>query len=310
MNRPKVTIVGAGNVGATCAQRIAERDYADIVLIDAVEGKAAGNALDINQAGPASGFEPRVTPATTYEQTAGSDICILAAGHPRNSGLGREELLRHNREIIASIAEKLALHAPDSVLIVVTNPLDAMCHTALETSEFPRARVVGMAGVLDTARFRTFVAWELGVSVREVSALVLGGHGDQLVAVISQCQVAGVPLAKLLDRRRIDEIVERTRSGGFEVAGLLQSGSAYYAPAAGVLEMVDSIVFDRKRVLPCAAHCQGEFGIEDAFVGVPCRLGSEGIEEIVELELEREEREALHSSARAVRELLDQLERS
>jgi malate dehydrogenase len=303
--RRKITVVGAGNVGATTAQRIAERDYADVVLVDIVEGLPQGKALDLNQAGPVVGYEPNITGTNTYEATSGSDIIVITSGLPRKPGMSRDDLLAANKDIVASVTKEVAQRSPDSIIIPVTNPLDAMCHVTLEVSGFPRQRVVGMAGILDSARFRTFLAWELGVSVRDVTGFVLGGHGDTMVPVVSYTNVAGVPVSQKIDKTRLDEIVQRTRDGGAEVVKLLKAGSAYYAPAAAVAEMVDSIVFDQKRVLPCAAYCDGEFGIDGLFVGVPVKLGREGVEEIVEIELQDEEREALQKSSGAVRELVD-----
>jgi malate dehydrogenase len=304
VGRKKITVVGAGNVGASCAQRLAERDYADIVLVDVVEGLAEGKALDLSEAGPVAGYEPSLVGTNGYEPTSGSDVCVITSGLPRSPGMSRDELLSRNREIVASVTEELARRSPNAILIIVTNPLDAMCHVALDTSKFPRGRVVGMAGILDSARFRTFIAWELGVSVRDVTGLVLGGHGDAMVPIVGYSTAAGVPITQRIDSRRLEQIVERTRDGGAEVVGLLGDGSAYYAPSAGVAEMVDSILLDQKRVLPCAALCQGEFGINGTFVGVPCRLGADGIEEIVELDLSVEELRQLRASAKSVRQLL------
>jgi malate dehydrogenase len=304
VSRWKITVVGAGNVGATCAQRLAERDYADVVVVDVVEGVARGKALDLNEAAPLAGYEPRLTGSGGYEETAGSDLCVITSGLPRGPGMSRDDLLARNGEIVDSVVRQLAERSPDAILIVVTNPLDAMCHVALDASGFPRQRVVGMAGVLDSARFRTFLAWELGVSARDVTGFVLGGHGDAMVPVVSYTNVAGVPVSQRIEASRLDEIVQRTRDGGTEVVELLEQGSAYYAPSAGVLEMVDAILGDRMRVLPCAALCQGEFGIRDLFVGVPCRLGANGVEEIVEIELAEDEMQRLHASADKVRELV------
>jgi malate dehydrogenase len=303
--RRKITVVGAGNVGATTAQRLAERDYADVVLVDIVEGMPQGKALDLNQAGPVVGFEPKVTGTNGYEETSGSDIVVITSGLPRKPGMSRDDLLAANREIVSGVTSEVADRSPDSIVICVTNPLDAMCHVALDTSEFPRQRVVGMAGILDSARFRTFLAWELGVSVRDVTGFVLGGHGDTMVPIVSYTNVAGVPVSQKIDAGRLEEIVQRTRDGGAEVVKLLKSGSAYYAPSAAVVEMIDSIVHDQKRVLPCAALCQGEYGIDGLFVGVPVKLGKDGVEEIIEIELSDQEREDLHRSADAVRELVD-----
>jgi len=308
MSRRKITVVGAGNVGATCAQRLAERDYADVVLVDIVEGLPQGKALDLNQSGPVVGYEAHITGTDGYDETAGSDIVVITSGSPRKPGMSRDDLLETNKGIVGSVASEVKDRSPDSIVIVVTNPLDAMCHIAFDTTSFPRQRVLGMAGILDSARFRTFLAWELGVSVRDVTGFVLGGHGDTMVPVVSYSNVAGIPIRQKLSDDKIEAIVQRTRDGGAEVGKLLQKGSAFYAPSAAVAEMVDSIVFDQKRVLPCAALCQGEFGIDDLFVGVPCRLGAEGLEEIVEIDLEDEEREQLANSAGAVQELVKAME--
>jgi malate dehydrogenase len=305
VSRKKVTVVGAGHVGATCAQRLAERDYADVVLVDIVEGLPQGKALDMNEAGPVVGYEPNLTGTNGYEETAGSDICVITSGLPRKPGMSRDDLLAKNKEIVGDVTKQLAERSPDSIIIVVTNPLDAMCHVAADVSEFPRTRVMGMAGILDSARFRTFLAWELGVSVRDVTGFVLGGHGDTMVPVVSYTNVAGIPATQKIDSKKLEEIVQRTRDGGAEVVKLLKEGSAYYAPSAGVVEMVDSILLDQNRVLPCAALCQGEFEIDGLFVGVPCKLGESGVEEIVEIELTDDEKEQLQSSAGAVRELVD-----
>ena len=303
--RNKITVVGAGNVGATTAQRLAERDYADIVLVDIVEGMPQGKCLDLNQAGPVVGYEATLTGTNGYEETSGSDIVVITSGFPRQPGMSRDDLLAKNKEIVGGVAAQVAERSPDAIVIVVTNPLDAMCHVALDVTQFPRQRVIGMAGVLDSARFRTFLAWELGVSVRDVTGFVLGGHGDTMVPVVSYSNVAGVPIRQKISEGRIEEIVQRTRDGGAEVVKLLQKGSAFYAPAAAVAEMVDSIVFDQKRVLPCAALCQGEFGIEGLFVGVPVRLGKEGVDEIIEIDLDDDEKQQLQNSAGAVKELVD-----
>src|SRR3954468_12797338 len=305
MSRRKITVVGAGNVGATCAQRIAERDYADVVLVDIVEGLPQGKALDLNQSGPVVGYEAQVTGTNGYDETAGSDIVVITSGSPRKPGMSRDDLLEINKSIVGDVSQQVKDRSPDAIVIVVTNPLDAMCHVAFDTTQFPRQRVIGMAGVLDSARFRTFLAWELGVSVRDVTGFVLGGHGDTMVPVVSYSNVAGVPIRQKISDGRIEEIVQRTRDGGAEVVKLLQKGSAFYAPAAAVAEMVDSIIHDQKRVLPCAALCQGEFGIEGLFVGVPVRLGKEGVEEIVEIDLESDEKDQLAKSADAVKELVD-----
>ncbi len=307
--RKKITVVGAGHVGATCAQRLAERDYADVVLVDIVEDMPQGKALDLNQAGPVVGYEANVTGTNGYEETAGSDIVVITSGFPRQPGMSRDDLLAKNKEIVGGVAKEVAERSPDAIVIVVTNPLDAMCHVAYDVTGFPRQRVIGMAGVLDSARFRTFLAWELGVSVKDVTGFVLGGHGDTMVPVVSNSNVAGIPIAEKIAADRIEEIVQRTRDGGAEIVKLLKKGSAYYAPSAAVAEMVDSIVNDQKRVLPCAALCEGEFGLDGLFVGVPVKLGVGGVEEIIEIELSDEEKSQLSNSADAVRELVEALAR-
>ncbi len=304
MSRVKVTVVGAGNVGATTAQRLAERDYADVVLVDIVEGLPQGKALDLNETGPVVGFEPNVVGTNGYEETAGSNICVITSGIARRPGMSRDDLLTTNQKIVADVTRNLVERSPETILIVVTNPLDAMCQVAFAESKLPRERVIGMAGVLDSARFRTFLAWELGVSVRDVTGFVLGGHGDQMVPVVSYTNVAGIPVSQLIPADRLAEIVQRTRDGGAEVVKLLKSGSAYYAPSASVCEMVDSIVLDQKRVLPCAAYLTGEYSLNGIFMGVPCRLGASGLEEIVAIDLSDEERGQLDRSADAVRELI------
>ena len=305
MPRYKVTVVGAGMVGGTLAQRLAERDYADIVLVDIVEGMPQGKGLDITEAGPVYGYDSIVTGANGYEETAGSDLVVVTSGIPRKPGMSRDDLLEVNKSIVADVSAQVRDRSPDAIVIVVTNPLDAMCHVAFDTTQFPRQRVIGMAGILDSARFRTFLAWELGVSVRDVTGFVLGGHGDTMVPVVSYTNVAGIPIRQKISDDRLEEIVQRTRDGGAEVGKLLQKGSAFYAPSAGVAEMVDSIVLDQKRVLPCAALCQGEYGLDGLFVGVPVRLGTEGVEEIIEIELTDDERSQLERSAGAVRELVE-----
>src|SRR3954470_8915340 len=304
MSRVKITVVGAGNVGATTAQRLAERDYANVVLVDIVEGLPQGKALDLNETGPVVGYEPNVVGTNGYEETAGSDICIITSGIARKPGMSRDDLLTTNQKIVGDVTRELVSRSPDTILIVVTNPLDAMCQVALMESGFTREPVIGIAGVLDSARFRTFLACELGVSVRDVTGFVLGGHGDQMVPVVSYTNVAGIPVADLIPPDRLAEIVQRTRDGGAEVVKLLKSGSAYYAPSASVCEMVDSIVHDQKRVLPCAAHLTGEFGLDGIFMGVPCRLGASGLEEIVKIALNADEQRQLETSASAVRELV------
>jgi malate dehydrogenase len=304
MSRIKITVVGAGNVGATTAQRLVERDYADVVLVDIVEGLPQGKALDLNQAGPVVGYEPSIVGTNGYDETAGSAICVITSGRARTPGMSRDDLLKTNQAIVADVTRNLVERSPDTIVLVVTNPLDAMCQVAHSVAGFPRERVFGMAGVLDTARFRTFIAWELGVSVRDVTGFVLGGHGDQMVPVTSYTTVAGIPVERLIPADRLAEIVQRTRDGGAEVVKLLKSGSAYYAPSAAVCEMVDSIVHDQKRVLPCAALLRGEYGLDGLYMGVPCRLGAGGLEQVLEIELSADERADLERSADAVRELI------
>jgi malate dehydrogenase len=301
--RRKVTVVGGGNVGATCAQVLAMRDYADVVLVDIVENLPQGKALDINQMGAVLGYEPRVTGSNGYEETAGSDVVVITAGVPRKPGMSRDDLVTTNEKIVKDVTEKVVAQSPDSILIVVSNPLDAMCHVAKNVSGFPKERVFGQAGILDTARFQTFIAWETGASVKDVSAVVLGGHGDQMVSVVSAASVGGVPLRKLVPEERIQSMVERTAKGGGEVVNLLGT-SAWYAPGAAAAQMVDSIVLDEKRVLPCTAYLEGEYGIEGLYIGVPVKLGASGIEQVVELDLDGAEREALQKSAEAVREVV------
>ncbi len=303
----KVTVVGAGNVGGTTAQRLAEKDYADVVLVDIKEGLPQGKALDILESGPIVGYDSRVVGSNGYEETAGSDVVVITSGLPRKPGMSRDDLLKTNQEIVGSVTEQCVAQSPDSILVIVANPLDAMCHVALEVSGFPRERVVGMAGILDTARYRTFIAEELKVSVREVFALVLGGHGDTMVPLPSMATVGGVAITELLPEDRVEAIVQRTRQGGAEIVQLLQSGSAFYAPSAASVEMVEAMLLDQKRILPCAAYLQGEYGINDLFVGVPVKLGAAGIEEIVELKLKDNELEELKTSAGAVRELVEVL---
>jgi malate dehydrogenase len=301
--RRKVTVVGAGNVGATCAQELARRDYCDVALVDIKEGLAAGKALDINQAGAVLGYEPRVKGSTEYEITSGSDVVVVTAGVPRTGDMSRDDLVSTNEKIVGSVTQQVTAASPDAILIVVSNPLDAMCHVAKNVSGWPKNRVFGMAGILDTARFSTFIAWETGASVKDVTAMVLGGHGDQMVSVVSATTVGGVPLRKLVPEDRIGELVARTASGGGELVKLLGT-SAWYAPGAAAAQIVDSIMLDEKRVLPCTACLEGEYGIEDLYMGVPVKLGAGGIEEIVELDLSEEEQRLLRESADAVREVV------
>ena len=302
-DRRKVTVVGAGNVGATCAQVLAQRDYADVVLTDIKEGLPQGKALDINQMGAVLGYEPNVTGSNDYDATAGSDVVVITAGLPRSPGMSRDDLVTTNEKIVKDVTEKVVAQSPDAILIVVSNPLDAMCHVAKNVSGFPKERVFGQAGILDTARLQTFIAWETGSAVKDVTAVVLGGHGDQMVSVISGTTVGGVPLRKLVAEDRIGELVERTAKGGGEVVQLLGT-SAWYAPGAAAAQMVDSVMLDEKRVLPCTAYLEGEYGIDGLYMGVPVKLGSKGIEEILEVELDETEREALGRSADAVRDVV------
>jgi malate dehydrogenase len=275
--------------------------------VDIVEGMPQGKALDLNQTGPIVGYEPNMVGTNGYEETSGSDIVVITSGFPRQPGMSRDDLLQKNKEIVGGVAKQVAERSPDAIVIVVTNPLDAMCHVAYDALGFPRERVIGMAGILDSARFRTFLAWELGVSVRDVTGFVLGGHGDTMVPVVSYTNVAGVPVRQKISDDRLEEIVQRTRDGGAEVVKLLQKGSAFYAPSAAAAEMVDAIVLDQKRILPCAALCEGEYGFDGLFVGVPIRLGAEGVEEILEIDLDDKEKEELKKSAGAVQELVDAL---
>jgi malate dehydrogenase len=301
--RRKITIVGAGNVGATAAQEIARRDYADVVLVDIIDGLPQGKALDMNEAGPVLGYEATIVGANSYAETAGSDVVVVTSGRPRSPGMSRDDLVTTNQAIVASVTEQAVPASPDAVVMVVTNPLDAMCHVAKDTSGLPHERVFGMAGILDTARFRTFIAWETGMSDRDVQTLVLGGHGDQMVPVVSATTVGGIPLTSLVSEERIAEMVERTRKGGGEVVNLLGT-SAWYAPGAAVAEMIDSIVLDQKRVLPCTAYLEGQYGIDGLYIGVPVKLGAGGVEQIVELELSESERAELERSAESVREVV------
>ncbi|MCW5963715.1 MAG: malate dehydrogenase [Bryobacterales bacterium] len=302
--RKKVTVVGGGNVGATCALRIAEKELADVVIIDIAEGMPQGKALDLMQSGPVQGYDVNLVGANDYEATANSDIVVITAGFPRKPGMSRDDLLMKNYEVVSYAAAQSAKYSPDSIIIVVTNPLDAMCWAAWKSSGFSKNRVIGMAGILDTARFRTFIGMELDVSVENVVAMVLGGHGDTMVPMLRYSSVSGIPLTELIPAARLEEIVTRTRNGGAEIVKLLQTGSAYYAPAAGTVEMVESILKDKKKVVPCAALLEGEYGYNGLFVGVPVKLGSNGIEKIYELSLNEEEKKMLKVSADAVDELI------
>ncbi len=306
--RNKVTVVGAGNVGASCALRLADKELADVVLVDIVEGVPQGKALDILEACPVEGSDVRVSGSNDYEATANSDIVVVTAGFPRKPGMSRDDLLLKNYEIVKACVEPAVKYSPNAILIIVSNPLDAMCHVAHKISGFSKNRVIGMAGILDTARFRTFLAEAAGVSVENVVAVVLGGHGDTMVPLVRYTSVAGIPISDILDPETIDAIVQRTRGGGAEIVKYLKTGSAFYAPSSAVVEMVGSILKDKKKVLPCAAYLEGEYGVNGLFVGVPVKLGSRGIEKIYELNLAEDERAALKKSADAVQELVDVLE--
>jgi malate dehydrogenase len=301
--RRKVTVVGAGNVGATVAEVVARRDYADVVLVDIKEGLPQGKALDINQMAPVLGYEANLRGSNGYEETSGSDVVVITAGLPRQPGMSRDDLVTTNEKIVRSVTEEAVAHSPDAVIVVVSNPLDAMCHVAKNVSGFPKERVVGQAGILDAARFRTFVAWEVGASVKDVQTLVLGGHGDQMVPVVSATTVGGVPLTKLVPRNRIEEIVQRTAVGGGEIVKLLGT-SAWYAPGAATAQMVDAVMLDEQRVLPCTAYLEGEYGIDGLYMGVPVKLGAGGAHQIVEIDLTEEERLMLKASADAVRDVV------
>jgi malate dehydrogenase len=303
--RSKISVIGAGFVGSTLAQRLAERDYADVVMFDIIPNMPQGKALDILQSGPVLGFDSLVTGTNDYTDTADSDIVVVTSGFPRKPGMTRDDLVKKNQEVISQVTEQVVKYSPNSIIIMVTNPLDAMAQLALHVSGFPRERIIGMAGVLDTARFRTFIAQEVGASVRDVQAYVLGGHGDTMIPLSRTCSVAGVPIDKLIPAERIEQIVQRARDGGAEIVKLLGTGSAYFAPSASVLQMIDSILLDKKMILPCAVYLKGEYGIQNLFVGVPAQLGAKGLEKVVEVELTANERELLQKSASAVKELID-----
>jgi malate dehydrogenase len=306
--RRKVTVIGAGNVGANTAQKIAVKELADVVLVDVVEGVPQGKGLDMLESAPVEGYDVHITGANGYEQTADSDIVVITAGFPRKPGMSRDDLLLANYEVVKSATEQAVKQSPNAILILVTNPLDAMCWTAMKVSGFPRERVIGMAGVLDTARFRTFIAEELNVSFENVTAMVLGGHGDTMVPLVRFTNVSGIPLSELTDQTTINRLVQRTRDGGAEIVKYLKTGSAYYAPAASTVEMVESILKDKKKVLPCAVQLQGEYGIQNLFVGVPVKLGRKGVEQIYEIKLDDSERAALKRSTDAVQELVTVLQ--
>jgi malate dehydrogenase len=304
LNR-KVTVVGAGNVGATVAQRLAEKELCDVALVDILEGVPQGKALDLMEAAPIEGHDARIWGGNSFDITSGSDVVILTAGIPRKPGMSRDDLLSMNRRIVQDVTRQVVQYSPHAVIVVVSNPLDAMCHTAYEASGFPASRVVGMAGVLDSARLRTFIAMELKVSMQSVQALVLGGHGDTMVPLMRYATVGGIPVTELLPPEKIDALIERTRCGGLEIVELLRTGSAYYAPASAAVAMAEAILNNRKKILPCAAYLHGEYGIRDLFVGVPIMLGSGGVEEIIEMDLTDAEMSALQKSAAAVRELVE-----
>jgi len=299
----KITVVGAGNVGATTAQRVAEKELANtVVMVDVVEGIPQGKALDMWQSAPIEGYDSRLIGTNSYAETAGSDVVIITAGIARKPGMSRDDLLNTNAGIVKSVSEEIKKTSPNAIIIVVSNPLDVMCYVAKEVTGFPRERVIGMAGVLDTARYRGFLAEALNVSVRDIQAMVLGGHGDTMVPLISYTNVSGIPITQLIAQDKLNAIVDRTRNGGAEIVKHLKTGSAYYAPSAGAVQMAEAIVNDQQRILPCAAWLQGEYGMKDLFLGVPCRLGRKGVEAVVEVELTSDERAALEKSAEAVRE--------
>jgi malate dehydrogenase len=304
----KITVVGAGNVGATAAQRLAEKELAkQVVLVDVVDGVPQGKGLDQWQSAPIELYDTRIVGTNGYDETANSDIVVITAGIARKPGMSRDDLMNTNAGIVKSVSEQIARTSPNAILIVVSNPLDVMCYVAMKASGFPRERVLGMAGVLDTARYRAFLAEALDVSVRDIQAMVLGGHGDTMVPLISYTSVSGIPITQLMDKETLDKIVTRTRNGGAEIVSFLKTGSAYYAPSAGAIQMVEAIVHDQRRILPCAAWLTGEYGMKDLFLGVPCKLGRNGLEKVIEVELTAAEREALGKSADAVREPMAKL---
>lgn len=305
----KVTVIGAGNVGATAAQRLAEKELCDVVLIDVIDGLPQGKALDLAEAAPIEKHDAHLTGTGDYEASAGSDIVIITAGIARKPGMSRDDLLVINKRIVKEVTEKVVRHSPNTILIVVSNPLDAMCHVAYEVSGFPRNRVIGMAGVLDAARFCAFIAMELNVSVENTHAFVLGGHGDTMVPLPRYSTVAGIPITELIQKDRLDVLIDRTRNGGAEIVGLLKTGSAFYAPASAAVSMAEAILKDKKKILPCSAYLQGEYGIKDLFVGVPVKLGKNGMEEVISIKLTSEEQAALDKSAAAVRELINAMKK-
>jgi malate dehydrogenase len=303
MPRSKVSIVGAGQTGGSMARDLAAKGYADIVLVDVIEGFPQGKALDITEAAPLLGFDSKVVGTNGWEETADSDVVIITSGKPRGPGMSRDDLVTANTEIVKSVTAQVVKHSPNCIIIVFANPLDAMCYVALKVSGFPRERVIGQSGGLDTARFRAFIAMELGVSVEDVQAYVLGGHGDDMVPLVRYTTVGGIPISELMPAERVEAIVQRTRKGGGEIVSLLKTGSAYYAPAASTIQMVDAILLDRKRVLACAAYLEGEYGVKGIFMGVPVKLGSKGVEKILEIKLTNEERAMFDKSANSVREV-------
>jgi malate dehydrogenase len=305
----KVTVIGAGHVGATAAQRLAEKELCDVVLIDIIEGVPQGKALDLAEAAPIEKHDAHLTGANVYDASAGSDIVIITAGIPRKPGMSRDDLISTNAGIVKAVTQQITALSPDSILIIVSNPLDAMCHVAYESSGFSKKRVIGMAGVLDSARFRAFISMELNVSVENTHAFVLGGHGDTMVPLPRYSTVAGIPITELMSEDRIEALVDRTRNGGAEIVGLLKTGSAYYAPASAAVEMAESILKDKKKILPCAVYLEGEYGINDLFIGVPVKLGVSGAEEVIEITLTKEENAALQKSAAAVQELKEVLKK-
>jgi len=305
----KVTVIGAGNVGATAAQRLAEKELCDVVLIDIAEGLPQGKALDLSEAAPIEKHDAHLKGSNSYDESAGSDIIIITAGIPRKPGMSRDDLLKTNMNIMKNVVSQVVKYSPNAILIIVSNPLDAMCHVAYETSKFPKHRVMGMAGVLDSARFRAFISMELNVSVENTHAFVLGGHGDTMVPLPRYSSVAGIPITELMSQDRIDALVQRTRNGGAEIVNLLKTGSAFYAPASAAVEMAEAILKDKKKILPCAAYLSGEYGIHDLFIGVPVKLGAKGIEEIIEIKLTESEKTALAKSADSVRNLTSELKR-
>jgi len=309
MSRPKITVVGAGNVGGSVAQRLAEKNCYDIVIVDIVPGLPQGKALDLAQAGAVCRYDSQVVGTNRYDETAGSSVVVITSGIARKPGMSRSELLETNTKIVRSVVEEICKQSPQAILVVVANPLDAMTHVAHRVSEFPKERVVGMAGVLDSARFCTFIAQELNVSVQNVQAMVLGGHGDAMVPLVRYTTVSGRPITQCLSSTRLEALVKRTREGGSEIVNLLKKGSAFYAPAASAVEMVDAIMKNEGKVLPCAALCEGEYGLKNLYMGVPVRLGRRGVDGIIEYELSPEEQKALQTSAKAVQELCDEVDR-